>query len=184
VFPARSSSTDVALPDTSACHVGSNPSANAVDLGETHPENGVRQPSSLCSAAVLAKDPKSASAHPSNPVVAQLNANWRVVDDRQQWRLQRKKGNSRKRNFGWKDRSFCRTREGLLRRIREYCGEVEPAALSKLNALPARRELQNLDVRGTDRAHADAHEKAPVSEGLEVTGTGQHPPRRGQSASS
>ena len=34
-------------------------------------------------------------AHPSNRLVAQLNANWRVVDDPLQWKLQRKKGNPR-----------------------------------------------------------------------------------------
>ena len=123
-------------------------------------------------------------AHPSKQLVARLNERWRVVDDPLLWRLQRKRGNPRSKNAGWRDRSFCTTLEALLRCVREYCGDIEPAALEKLNALPTRHEVQNLDVRGTDRAHADAHEKAPVSEGLEVTGTGQHPPRRGQSASS
>ena len=47
-------------------------------------------------------------------------------------KLQRKKGNPRTKNAGWRDRSFCRTREGLLRCIREYCGEVDAEALSKL----------------------------------------------------
>ena len=43
----------------------------------------------------------------------------------------------RTKNSGWQDRSFCTTREGLLRCVREYCGDVEPAALAKLTALPS-----------------------------------------------
>ena len=75
-------------------------------------------------------------AHPSNRLVAQLNETWRVVDDPLQWILQRRKGNPRKKNSGWRNRSFCRTREGLLRCVREYCGEVDHDALARLEALP------------------------------------------------
>ena len=84
-------------------------------------------------------------AHPSNRLVAQLNANWRVVDDALQWRVQRRKGNPRTKNPGWLERSFCTTRHGLLRCIREYCEEVEPVALSRITALPeqhCRRECE------------------------------------------
>ena len=41
-------------------------------------------------------------AHPTNRLVAHLNARWRVVDDPLQWRLQRKKGNPRSKNTGWR----------------------------------------------------------------------------------
>jgi hypothetical protein len=75
-------------------------------------------------------------AHASNRLIAQLNETWRVVDDPVQWRLQRKKGNPRSKNSGWRDRSFCTTRQGLLRCVREYCGALEPTALAKLAALP------------------------------------------------
>jgi hypothetical protein len=94
-------------------------------------------------------------AHPSNRLVAQFNETWRVVDDRLQWRLQRKKGNPRSKNAGWRDRSFCTTRERLLRCVREYCGSVEPSALAMLTDLPEHYGMQNLDVRGTDQAQAD-----------------------------
>jgi hypothetical protein len=70
---------------------------------------------------------------PSTGLIAQLNANCRVVDDPLQWVLQRKKGNPRDKNTGWRDRSFCSTQEALLRCIHEYCGEVE--ALAKLKSL-------------------------------------------------
>ena len=47
------------------------------------------------------------------------------MDDPLQWKLQRKKGNQRTKNPGWRDRSFCRMKGTLLRCIREYCGEVD-----------------------------------------------------------
>ena len=121
-------------------------------------------------------------AHPSNRLVAQLNANWRVVNDPLQWRLQRRKGNPRTRNSGWQDRSFCTTRKGLLRCVCEYCGDVEPAALAKLAALPEHYEMQNLDVRGTDQAHANGQPKPLVSEALEGCEPGDQPPRNSQPA--
>jgi hypothetical protein len=58
------------------------------------------------------------------------------VDDQVQWILQRRKGNARKKNSGWRNRSFCTTREVLLRCIREHCGQVDENALSALEALP------------------------------------------------
>ena len=99
-------------------------------------EKGVREPDvPLCPGAALTISP-SPPAHPSNRLLTQLNANWRVVDDPLQWILQRRKGNPRKRNSGWIDRSFCTTREGLVRCIREYCGEVDQNAFAELKSLP------------------------------------------------
>ena len=40
------------------------------------------------------------------------------------------------KSTGWHNRSYCVTREGLLRCIREYCGEVDIAALATIEALP------------------------------------------------
>jgi hypothetical protein len=72
----------------------------------------------------------------STRLVAQLNGTGGVVDDPLQWILQRKKGTPRKKNSGWRSRSFCRTREALLRCVREYCGEVNVDCLAELQALP------------------------------------------------
>ena len=58
------------------------------------------------------------------------------MDHPLQWILQRKKGNPRKKNSGWRDRSFCTTRQGLPRCVRETCGEVDDEALVQLRALP------------------------------------------------
>jgi hypothetical protein len=96
----------------------------------------------VCERNVVAPEAPSLSlvpsrpAHPSNRLTVQLNMNWRVVDDPLQWVLQRRKGNPRKKNSGWQDRSFCTTRDGLLRCIRELCGAVDDEALTCLHALP------------------------------------------------
>ena len=101
-----------------------------------HLTEQVRKPNSLPGGDDVASNAFPASAHPSIPLIAQLNHNWRVVDDPLQWILQRRKGKTRNKSSGWQGRSFCRTRESLLRCIREYCGEVDPNELAKLGALP------------------------------------------------
>ena len=60
-------------------------------------------------------------AHPSDRLLIELNRDWRVVDDDLQFILQGRKGAARSKATGWRGRSFCRTREALLRCIREYC---------------------------------------------------------------
>ena len=149
---------------------------------QTAPERRVRERVAAPAAHRDYQDLAERPAHPSNRLVAQLNATWRVVDDPLQWRLQRKKGNPRTKNSGWQDRSFCTTREGLLRCVREYCGDVEPAALAKLTALPEHYAMQNLDVRGTDQAHANGQSKPLVSQALEDCEAGDQPPRNSQPA--
>jgi len=61
-----------------------------------------------------------------------------------------------------------------LRCIREYCGEIDPLALTKLKSLPdwhldwhRRDDRTNLDVRRTDQAQADGQSKPLVSKGLD-----------------
>ena len=70
-----------------------------------------------------------------------LNERWRVVDDPLQWIVQYRQ-NNRRRGDGsvdprsWQGKRFCRTRTALLRDIRENCGEVDPAALANIEAMP------------------------------------------------
>jgi hypothetical protein len=104
--------------------------------GEPSSQQRVRQPSLIDPASAASNDLPSPPAHPSNRLIAQLNKNWRVADDPLQWILQRRKGNPRKKNSGWIDRSFCTTRHGLLRCVRELCGEVDDEALAQLRAFP------------------------------------------------
>ena len=119
-------------------------------------EKGVRQSSGPTPLPPRSSQVPFPLALPSNRLLAQLNANWRVVDDSLQWILQRKRGKPRKKNSGWQDRSFCTTREGLERCIRDYCGEVDASVLARLGALPTDHSTQNLDVHKTDQDQTEA----------------------------
>jgi hypothetical protein len=117
------------------------------------PEEPVRQPAEPLETDAAYQGRAKSPAHPSIRLIAQLNQHWRVIDDPLQWILQRKKGNPRAKNSGWQNRAFCRTREALLRCIRELCclpDEDQPrcihayrgldeAALGQVRALPERR---------------------------------------------
>ena len=74
-------------------------------------------------------------------------------------------GKSQKKNSGWRNRSFCTIRDELLRCVRQYCGDVEPAALAQLAALPDYHAMQNLDVRRTSRAQVEEQSEALASPG-------------------
>jgi len=74
--------------------------------------------------------PESSLLPALNAFPTVLNSGWRVMDDPLQWLLQRKQGSR------WRNRSFCRTREGLLRCVNDHCGIVDLEALNRLEALP------------------------------------------------
>src|SRR5262249_35189869 len=122
-------------------------------------------------------------------VVAQLNLNWRVVDDPLQWILQRRKGNRRSKNTGWQIRSFCRTLDALLRCIREHCGDIDVEALAKLKSLPdwhpdwdRRTHRTNWNVREKDHAKAEQKSEPLTTHRLEVCEADDQRPRNRQSA--
>jgi len=99
---------------------------------------GVREAREQHSGTLAPRDIGAGLAHPSISFPLYLNANWRVVDHPLQWIVQRRQGKPRDKNSGWCARLFFTTRGGLLSRLREYCGEVHPQALVKLEALPER----------------------------------------------
>ena len=80
--------------------------------------------------------PETSLAGSLNAFPTVLNSGWRVVDDPLQWILQRRDGKSSNKNSGWRGRSFCRTREALLRCVKDYCGIVDAEALKQIEALP------------------------------------------------
>lgn len=96
----------------------------------------VREPDEKSSARIGSTLSPSRLAHPSDQLLIPLNADWRVVEDDRQYILQRRKGTTRSKAKGWVGRSFCRTRDALLRRIREYCGIVDHGTLEQVRALP------------------------------------------------
>lgn len=81
------------------------------------------------------------SADGYSAVVAHLNARWRVIACRDgiQWILQYRAG-QRHGTARFDSRSFCRTREALIRVCREYAAPLDPSALAVLESLPARIE--------------------------------------------
>jgi hypothetical protein len=64
--------------------------------------------------------------------VTWLSDCWRAIvcRDRIQWILQRRKGNR------WRSRCFCLTSSALEREALRCCGDIEPAALEVIRALP------------------------------------------------
>src|SRR5262249_17442642 len=134
---------------------GNQPSRN--DPIGTHPSRGVRELVIVGEAPSEPSDVAKVPAHRFYRLVAYLNQSFRVVDDPLQWMLQQRKGNPRKKNSSWRGRSFCRTRDALVRCVRECCGEIAAEAVSKLQTLPdwhpdwdRKTHFQNLDVRRTD----------------------------------
>jgi hypothetical protein len=75
----------------------------------------------------------------SYPAVAVLNPKWRVIEcrGRGQWILQGRRGQRHGRPR-WEGRSFCSTREALVRCARLHAGDIAPDALVVLLRLPAR----------------------------------------------
>ena len=73
------------------------------------------------------------------PVV--LNDRWRVVDDPLQWVLQYRRRNmvlsdGSENPKAWQGKHYCRTRDALLRCVREYAGDVDPVALAVIDTWP------------------------------------------------
>jgi hypothetical protein len=68
------------------------------------------------------------------PVIATLNADWRVITCKNsiQWVLQKRRGKSDR----WDSRFFFRTRAGLLAFAHEYAGQISGDALVILLRLP------------------------------------------------
>jgi hypothetical protein len=69
-------------------------------------------------------------------VVARLNERWRVIvcKDGIQWVLQFAK--KRRDRTAWEGRSYCRTREALIRVSSRHAGPIDPHATAILEALP------------------------------------------------
>jgi hypothetical protein len=77
-------------------------------------------------------------------VVTTLNRKWRVIRCRDgiQWILQSR--DSLKAAVGvWRGRSYCRSKEALLRVCAAHAGEIDPSAAAVLAALPDRIETRS-----------------------------------------
>jgi hypothetical protein len=70
-----------------------------------------------------------ANAVTDPPLDIRLNRQWRVTADSRQWILENRIGPG-----GWQERKFRVDRDGLIRRIGELCGPVNPEALRTIAA--------------------------------------------------
>ena len=72
-------------------------------------------------------------------VVAVLNTKWRVIEcrDRRQWILQSRDTLTPLPTAVWRGRSYCRSKEALLR-VSAAAGAIDPRAAAILIALPER----------------------------------------------
>jgi hypothetical protein len=70
-------------------------------------------------------------------IVVKLNTGWRIIECRDgiQWILQRLAGQRHGRPR-WEGKSYCRTRQGLLRSVHDRCGPVDTAAVAIVQGLP------------------------------------------------
>jgi hypothetical protein len=73
---------------------------------------------------------------PAIDIIVVLNNRWCVVNDSFQWILAARRGRPSAKASRWRGEHFCRQRTSPKRRIREHCGDVDPSALSIIEALP------------------------------------------------
>jgi hypothetical protein len=81
-------------------------------------------------------------------VVAVLNGGWRVIECRHgiQWILQHRNRAETVARHSWRGRSFCRTKEALIRCCNEHTGQIDPAILMTLEALPERTNSETQQI--------------------------------------
>jgi hypothetical protein len=90
--------------------------------------------------AAVSNGLRSAKAECSDayPSVAKLNDRWRVIACRHgiQWILQYRNRAEKVAGDGWRGRSYCRTKEALIRVCDYHAGNIDPAARAILDELP------------------------------------------------
>lgn len=73
-------------------------------------------------------------------VIARFEPNFRIIDGSCgiQWVFQKADGRRKSGERRWTGRSYCRTRETLIRLYREFCDVVDPKVLAILESMPER----------------------------------------------
>lgn len=77
-------------------------------------------------------------------LVVVLNSGWRVIECRHgiQWVLQHRNRAKTVARHVWRGRSYCRTKEALIRCCDEHAGRMDPAAGATIAALPTRIDAE------------------------------------------
>ena len=68
-------------------------------------------------------------------------------------------GKSRAKNTGWRARSYCRTKDALLRCIREYCGLADDGALGCIEEYRGMDGSALQQIRALPEWHIDLEER-------------------------
>ena len=84
--------------------------------------------------------------------LAVLNSSWRVIQCRHgiQWILQYRNRAETVARHGWRGRSYCRTKEALIRCCDEHAGQINPAARMTLLGLPERISSEREKISATE----------------------------------
>jgi hypothetical protein len=92
-------------------------------------------------------------------VVAVLNRSWRVIRCRDgiQWILQSRDSATAAKGV-WRGRSYCRTKEALLRVCAAHAGKIDPTAVGLLVELPDWTEAPGMSDRMNDAASSASGE--------------------------
>ena len=98
----------------------------------------VRHPVNMRPLDALKRANRNESAQDYTHIVAVLNGNWRIIECREgvQWILQSRDTRLGLENGTWRGRSYCRTKEALLRVCAARAGDINPAASEALAAMP------------------------------------------------
>jgi hypothetical protein len=108
-------------------------------------------------------------------VVAVLNRSWRVIRCRDgiQWILQSLDSATAAKGV-WRGRSYCRTKDALLRVCTAHASELDPTAAAVLASLPERIEtLPPAEARLTENHWATSNATSGKLEALEDTSSGE-----------
>jgi hypothetical protein len=103
---------------------------------------------------------RNESAQGYSRLIAVLNGKWRVIECRDgiQWILQARDTLKAPSTAVWRGRSYCRTKEALLRVCAAHAGKIDPTTAAILAELPERIEAPNSPAPSeTARGVAEEH---------------------------
>ena len=105
---------------------------------------------------------RNESAEDYSRVVAVLNSKWRVIEcrDGAQWILQSRDTRPALENSVWRGRSYCRTKQALLRVCTMHAAKINATASAVLAALPDWFEAPNLPGTQSMTKRGEAKEQS------------------------
>jgi hypothetical protein len=106
---------------------GWTPSHNLAEPSASSPPPVAPNTEPVADATAMAPSP---SLHASTAFPIALNDHWRIDFDPCQWILERNRGGR------WVGSAYCVTQAGLIRNVRQRCGECDPHTLVLISTFP------------------------------------------------